>query len=140
LRFIKFRMTLYYKVTCDIGQRCKSLFEVGGAICEKVAISSFSWGACAIVSPLTNSWRGYSPGSPRDFHPSPWVKQKNNSHIKFRAVSDIFPGRFGHSSPPLDVNVAITDFQQTVIACSIIMLSFPCPIAILPDIRLHINL
>jgi len=31
-----------------------------------------------------------------------WVKLENNSHIKFRAVSDISPGRFGHSSPPLD--------------------------------------
>src|SRR6218665_913114 len=34
----------------------------------------------------------------------PWVKQKNNSHIKFRAVLDIFQPRCGHSSPPLQMH------------------------------------
>ena len=29
---------------------------------------------------------------------------KDYSFSEFRAVSDIFPGRFGHSSPPLGVN------------------------------------
>src|SRR6218665_1039684 len=65
---------------CTAVQWCKSLFEVGGLFYGREAISSFSGGLCSIQQLLlTNSWRGYSPGSPPGFASMPLFRLRDHN-------------------------------------------------------------